>query len=175
VLDDLLRPERPDDALAYLCFTASDLWPGQGWNFVFGQANLRQRVGVWSLYRKGNPSGDEDSFRTCLRGGLDGTEHETGHILTLKHCTAWECGMNGSNSLEESDGRPLPFCPVCLRKLCWNLQVEPAAYLARLGAFCARQGFAAEANWYEQARALLREPISPLPSCRMKERWCSGG
>jgi hypothetical protein len=39
VLRRLLEPDRPDDALAYLARTASDLWPGRGWNFVFGQAN----------------------------------------------------------------------------------------------------------------------------------------
>jgi archaemetzincin len=47
ILHEVLGPERPADALAYLALTASDLWPGQGWNFVFGEANLRQRTGVW--------------------------------------------------------------------------------------------------------------------------------
>ncbi len=28
---------------AYICFTASDLWPGDGWNFVFGVAYARYR------------------------------------------------------------------------------------------------------------------------------------
>jgi HSP20 family molecular chaperone IbpA len=55
LLYEVLEPDRPEDALAYLALTASDLWPGEGWNFVFGQANLRRRVGVWSLYRNGDP------------------------------------------------------------------------------------------------------------------------
>jgi hypothetical protein len=38
ILHDVLEPERPADALAYLALTASDLWPGPGWNFVFGEA-----------------------------------------------------------------------------------------------------------------------------------------
>src|SRR6516165_8100499 len=42
VLHEVLEPERPADALAYLALTASDLWPGEGWNFVFGEANLWQ-------------------------------------------------------------------------------------------------------------------------------------
>jgi hypothetical protein len=33
----------PADALAYLALTASDLWPGEGWNFVFGR-DLPARV-----------------------------------------------------------------------------------------------------------------------------------
>src|SRR5207302_2667502 len=117
----------PDDALAYLALTASDLWPGEGWNFVFGQANLRQRLGVWSLYRNGDPGADAASYRRCLRRTLATATHEMGHVLTLKHCTAFSCLMNGSNHQEERDSRPLHPCPVCQHKLLWNLQAEPVA------------------------------------------------
>ena len=48
------------------------------------------------------------------------------------HCTAHSCLMNGSNHREEKDRRPTNLCPVCLRKLCWNLQVEPVPYLRKL-------------------------------------------
>src|SRR5262249_6165386 len=105
LLNGVLRPDRPDDALAYLAFTAGDLWPGMGWNFVFGQASLRERTGVWSLHRHGDPAGGPEAFRLCLRRTLATASHETGHILTMQHCTAFACNMNGSNSLEEA-GRP---------------------------------------------------------------------
>jgi WD40 repeat protein len=36
ILHEVLEPQRPTDALAYLALTGSDLWPGKGWNFVFG-------------------------------------------------------------------------------------------------------------------------------------------
>jgi archaemetzincin len=154
VLRELLEPDRPEDALAYLAFTASDLWPREGWNFVYGQANLRQRVGVWSVYRNGDPGADERSFHLCLRRALATATHETGHILTMKHCIAFSCLMNGSNHQEERDRRPLHLCPVCLRKLLWNLQVAPGDYLGRLEAFAHRHALA-EAGWYEEAWALL--------------------
>jgi archaemetzincin len=154
VLREVLEPDRPDGALAYLALTASDLWPGKGWNFVFGQANLRKRVGVWSLYRNGDPAGGEAAYRRCLRRTLATATHETGHVLTLKHCTAFACLMNGSNHQEERDRRPLHLCPVCLRKLLWNLQVEPGPYLSRLEAFC-RQHVLDEAAWYARAVAAL--------------------
>ena len=48
IMGEVLYPRLPDDAAAYIAFTAMDLWPGDGWNFVFGQASLRRRVGVWS-------------------------------------------------------------------------------------------------------------------------------
>lgn len=152
VLHELLGPERPADALAYLALTASDLWPGRGWNFVFGQASLRERIGVWSIYRNGDPSQD---FTLCLRRTLSTASHETGHILGMAHCTDFLCLMNGSNHQEEKDRRPMHLCPVCLRKLCWNLQVEPVPYLAKLQAFCRQNGLAPESGWYERAVGAL--------------------
>jgi archaemetzincin len=92
ILHEILEPERPADALAYLALTASDLWPGRGWNFVFGEANLRQRTGVWSVYRNGDPGED---FTLCLRRALGTASHELCHVLTMRRCTAFRCLMNG--------------------------------------------------------------------------------
>jgi archaemetzincin len=152
ILHEVLEPERPADALAYLALTASDLWPGRGWNFVFGEASLRQRIGVWSIYRNGDPATD---FLLCLRRTLTTASHETGHILGMAHCTAYSCLMNGSNHQEEKDRRPMHLCPVCLRKLCWNLQVEPLPYLMNLMAFYEQNGLDPESRLYERAIAAL--------------------
>jgi archaemetzincin len=154
ILHEVLEPEQPADALAYLALTASDLWPGRDWNFVFGQANLRQRTGVWSIYRNGVP--DED-FTLYLRRTVGTSSHELCHVLTMRHCTAFHCLMNGSNHQEERDTRPMYLCPVCLRKLCWNLQVEPVPYLARLKSFCQQNHLHPERGWYEQAMAALSD------------------
>jgi archaemetzincin len=151
ILREILEPDLPDDALAYLALTARDLWPGKDWNFVFGQANLRRRVGVWSIYRNGWPGKNEQAFRLCLRRSLMTASHETGHILTMAHCTAYRCLMNGSNHQEERDQRPLYPCPVCLRKVLWNLQVEPLPYLRRLALFCQSQGLEDDAEWFARA------------------------
>jgi archaemetzincin len=135
VLHDLLKKRRPADAVAFIALTTSDLWPGKGWNFVYGQASLRERVGVWSMYRNGDPSGDADEFALCLRRTLKTATHETGHILTIKHCIAYACNMNGSNHRQESDRQPLALCPVCLQKLCWNANIDPAPRFDRLAEF----------------------------------------
>jgi archaemetzincin len=152
ILHEVLVPERPADALAYLALTASDLWPARGWNFVFGEANLRQRTGVWSIYRNGDPGED---FTLCLRRTLGTASHELCHVLTMQHCTAFRCLMNGSNHQEERDAWPLYLCPVCLRKLCWNLRVEPVPYLMKLKAFSQQNGLSPESRWYEGVRAAL--------------------
>jgi archaemetzincin len=154
ILHEVLEPDRPADALACLALTASDLWPGKGWNFVFGEADLRERIGVWSMYRNGDPGSD---FRLCLRRTLTTASHETGHILGMWHCTAYSCLMNGSNHQEEKDRRPMHLCPVCLGKLCWNLGIEPAAYLTALKTFCRENNLHTEASWYEKAITKLTE------------------
>ncbi len=58
--DALMTRRQPADA-AVLGITAADLWPGEGWNFVFGQGSLKERVGVWShgaQWRPGRKRGD---------------------------------------------------------------------------------------------------------------------
>ncbi|MGC3972417.1 MAG: archaemetzincin [Pirellulales bacterium] len=151
VLDDWLPKDQPADALAYICFTTSDLYPSEDWNYVFGLANLHERRGVWSIHRFGDPAESEAAAQLCLRRTLSIAAHETGHIFTLYHCTVNECNMNGCNHLPELDRHPLHLCPICLRKMCWNLAVKPATYLLKLQAFFHRNGFDDEAAWYEQA------------------------
>src|SRR5438132_1084974 len=123
-------------------------WPAE--HDAPGEANLRERVGVWSIYRNGDP---DTNFQLCLRRTLSTASHETGHILGMAHCTAYLCLMNGSNHQEEKDRRPMHLCPVCLRKLCWNLQVEPVQYLGKLPTFCEQNGFDSEGTWYKKAMA----------------------
>jgi archaemetzincin len=163
LLERVLKPDRPADALAYIAFTAHDVWPAatppeKEYNFVFGQASLRERVGVWSMYRFGDPARGGAERLLCLRRTLGTATHETGHMLTIQHCTAFNCNMRGANSNAEGDRHPLYFCPVCLRKLCWNLGVEPVPYLERLEAFCAKHGLAPEADYYRKATAALARP-----------------
>lgn len=151
VLYDLLLPELPDDALGYLALTTSDLWPGEGWNFVFGQASLSDRVGVWSVYRKGDADGSEKEFRVVLGRTLQTATHEMGHMIGILHCTAWECGMNGSNSLAESDRRPIHLCPECLQKLWWATGVDPVERFESLVELCAEHGLDEEKAFYERS------------------------
>ncbi|MBY0457678.1 MAG: archaemetzincin [Gemmataceae bacterium] len=155
LLESTLQPGRPPDALAYLGLTTRDLWAGDGWNFVFGEADLRQRVGVCSVARYGFPGPSAKKYAACLRRTLKVAAHEIGHMLTMLHCTAAACLMNGGNSLDECDGQPLAPCPTCLRKFCWNLQVEPKPYLSRLDAFCRAHGLPADAAGFARFAAAL--------------------
>jgi archaemetzincin len=155
ILDDVLKPRLPADGATILGFTAMDLWPGRGWNFVFGQASLRDRVGVWSIYRKGDADGGVAERRKCLLRTVKTATHETGHMFSALHCTAYECNMCGSNSLDESDRRPLALCPQCLAKLVWATGVDPVDRFDKLAAFCNKVGLDHEAAFYERSRAAL--------------------
>ena len=155
VMMEVLRPKLPPDAAALIGFTSSDLFPDETLNFVFGQASLQERVGVWSLYRLGRPEADADSFRFVLLRTLKIASHETGHMFSLAHCTKYECVMNGTNSLNESDRRPLDACPECMAKLCWGAGADPRERYARLAAFCAEHDLPYERRFFEDsARAL---------------------
>lgn len=151
VLDQILIPRVPRDAVAVLALTTSDLWPGEGWNFVFGQASLQSRVGVWSIYRNGDPEAGDDAFRLCLRRTLKTATHETGHMFSMLHCTAYECNMCGSNHRAESDRHPLWLCPICLAKLTWATGTEPLGRYRRLAAFCGENGLVEEAEFFRKS------------------------
>ena len=157
VLNDVLKPKLPEDAAASIAFTAMDLWPGDGWNFVFGQASLKERVGVWSIYRFGDPDKSQDDYRRCLLRTLKVGTHETGHMFGIWHCTAYECNMNGSNNLGESDRQPLWLCPQCMSKASWASRIEPAKRFEKLKAFCEKHELKDEAAYYGKAMEAVKK------------------
>jgi archaemetzincin len=144
-----LKAKRADDAVGVIALSSADLWPGEeGWNFVFGQASLSERVGVWSMARFGDPHRD---YTLVLRRTLQTATHEVGHMLGIQHCILWECGMNGSNHLEEADATPMPFCPECDRKIWWACRTDPAERYRRLADFCKARDLTAEAKFWRKS------------------------
>lgn len=119
----------PPDALVHMGITDHDLF-SRGLNFVFGEGNLSNRCGVYSLHRYRTP--DRELF---VRQALKLMTHEAGHILSVHHCVAWKCVMQGANSLEEDDRHPLHLCPEDLRKLEWNSGFDQAARYRALSTF----------------------------------------
>lgn len=115
-IDDLLPKILPSDAAALICFTSYDLYPTETWHFVFGQASLDKRVGVWSLYRMTDRK-KKTLDKEMLSRTLKIAAHETGHMFSMRHCTKYECLMSGTNNLQETDRRPLDVCPECMAKI----------------------------------------------------------
>ena len=157
----ILKRNIPSDAFCVLAVTMEDLYPEPSWNFVFGQASLRERVGVYSFARYDpafyGQKGGKDYEKVLLRRSCKVLAHEIGHMFGLKHCIYFKCAMNGSNHLKESDSRPMYLCPVCLRKLQHSIGFDvvsrysnllqfyrPAEPLARRGW---KVGFEEETQW----------------------------
>jgi archaemetzincin len=137
--------------------TTLDLYPQDDWNFVFGQASLSERVGVFSFARNDDSFfGDPPSPRQLVRKrALQVLTHEVGHMFGLWHCAYYSCNMNGSNSLEEADTQPPHLCPVCLRKLQYTIGFDPAARYEALADFYERVGMAEEAAFARHRHARI--------------------
>jgi archaemetzincin len=145
----LLAREVPADGACVLGVTAHDLYPHDTWSFVFGEALLDDRVGVFSIARLDprfydRPSEDPSLLLTRSCKVL---AHETCHMLGIRHCIFFNCLMNGSNHLGESDRRPLHLCPLDLRKLHWSLGFDVVERYQRLLTFWCDAGVSVEAQW----------------------------
>jgi len=160
IMDDVLQPRLPKDAICCLGVTMEDLYPQAEWNFVFGQAKLRARVGVYSFARyrpefdgrKPGPGADE----LLLKRSVKVVVHEAGHMFGLHHCRRYECVLNGTNHLAESDARPVFLCPDCLRKLHWNLHFDLIERYQGMLAFWQENGFDEECAWLVRRLDVLR-------------------
>jgi len=168
---DILKwlPDKlPSDAYALLAVTMTDLYPKESWNFVFGEATFKKRVGVFSLARNqpGFLAGDTTSTgephptirALILRRACMTLSHETGHMFGLKHCRYYQCLMGGSGSVEEADRAPTGLCPVCLHKLYIARPFDPAGRQRALLDFYLAHGMKADAS---QARRILEAASGP--------------
>lgn len=154
ILEKVLLPELPDDAAAMIAFTNEDLYPDRNFNFVFGQASLENRVGVWSLYRLQENS----DFKTFLKRTLKISVHETGHMFSIAHCTKYQCVMSGTNHLEETDKRPNDACPECMAKIVWMTKTNPQKRYEDLAGLCDKFGLPDEADLFrKKAKAIAKQ------------------
>lgn len=151
VLYDVLRPRLPEDAAAYIAFTTSDLWAGEDWNFVFGEASLFERVGVWSIHRFGDPDKGKRQFKETLLRTMKLSTHETGHMFSMLHCIVCECNMCGNNNLEERDRQPVWLCPECMAKVCWATGTDPLTRYRKLARFCKEHGLTRERAFFDKS------------------------
>lgn len=169
LLNRVLVPMRPEDAFCYLGVTTEDLTYGDDWNFVYGSAVLKGKVGVFSLARYFPEfHGKGRTFETdsvVLRRSCKVVAHEAAHSLGLEHCVYYRCIMQGSNHLGEVDDKPLYLCPICLAKLNWSLELDLGKRYASLGNFLRKKGLKDDADWIERRleRYGLCEPKPQSP------------
>lgn len=122
-------------AYCRLGITLEDIYPGEEWNYVFGQAKPMERVGVFSFARhspffyRGLHASQVPTLKDgagWLRACMRTMVHETCHMFGILHCVYFHCLMNGNNGPGDSAGRSSFLCPVCLRKVWLALSFAPA-------------------------------------------------
>ncbi len=139
----------PKGAAARVGVTSDDLYAcapsGGNMRWVFGMGDIRMKAAVCSYARfswryPGQPAGT-----TPRRRFYKLAAHEIGHVFGIAHCQTYACGMNGSNSLKESDAAPLHLCPGCMEKLSAHLGFDRAQRFAELGRIYRELGWKDEA------------------------------
>ena len=118
--------------IALMGLTEVDLFPKPEWNYVFGLASYRDKVGVSSIYRLQDERLTSQNFNLCLSRLLKISSHEIGHMFGLHHCITANCIMNGTNSLAETDKNSIRLCSVCQRKLNSCIQYDNKKRLSEL-------------------------------------------
>jgi archaemetzincin len=104
VLLDVLAKHTLSDWQRLLGITDVDLYTPD-LNFVFGQADAKRGVAVFSLSRL--HATDRDRF---VHRAATEAIHELAHTYGLSHCSNSRCVMWFSNTLDETDRKGSRFC-----------------------------------------------------------------
>ena len=169
LVNKLLLPNLPKDAVVYIGITMEDLY-AEDMNYVFGFGSFQNRTGVYSLARYfpefwGEPT-NERSEHLARRRSFKVLNHEASHVFGLKHCIFYDCTMNGSNSLEEADRSSIHECPVCHQKLLWNLKFEPQKRFDALRTLYAKYGMDEESAWMTKRSEHWKQIHDPVRAKR---------
>ena len=111
VILDALADAKRTDWLRLLGIVDVDLYAPE-LNFVFGEADERRGLGVFSTARLRADS--TDRFR---RRAATEAIHELGHTFGLRHCSRPSCVMWFSNTLAETDRKDVRPCAEHAREL----------------------------------------------------------
>ncbi len=163
-----LETKLPADAYCMIAVCLTDLYHREDWNFVFGVASLKKRIGVFSFFRYFDPDDESLTFwRSCKV-----MVHEIGHMFHIRHCVYFNCIMNGSNTLEENDKKPMEMCPVCIRKLQHNITFEMVDRYKQLADACLELGgeFTKLACWYGNIEKKILEAYGSHYKTRSSQR-----
>ncbi len=155
VMRQVLRPALGGEVGAIIAVSALDLYPGESWPFesAFGWSSFDSGTSIISTAQILD-TGDAYRGRNLLRLAKLGV-HELAHTFGMKHCTKYQCLLNGSASIREYDTKPLALCPDCLAKLSLATGRTAELHLEDMLGLCRAKGFSNEAKHYQQALRIL--------------------
>lgn len=156
LLDSVLKKEKPVNSIALMGLTEVDLFPKPEWNYVFGLASYRDKVGVSSIYRLQDGELTQENFNLCLSRLLKISSHEIGHMFGIHHCINADCVMNGTNSMEETDRNSIRLCSVCQQKLHSCIKYNNKKRLAELERYFNRNNLIDGYNAMKKDAAVIK-------------------
>lgn len=156
IMNKILQPNIPKDGRAVMGFTAYDLYPDDSYNFVFGQGRVGGDVGIYSIARFGNPDLDSAAYNMVLQRTFKVATHELGHIFGFRHCVDYECLMNGSNHMDETDRKPVCLCPLDLLKVTQGMGIDEIYRFQKLADFWGEMGYKEHKDFYLECIKLLQ-------------------
>ena len=157
------------------------IYPDETFSFVFGLANVMTQAGIFSFHRYSpefngdEVSSAEERANLMLYRACKVMTHEIGHMFGIRHCTYYECGMNGCNHIQESQSRPLYYCVICFRKLQHAIGFDVCERYRALAEVCEEFGglFLTDAKWFrhrledlESTFGDLQKKAPPIPQKR---------
>jgi len=114
---EMLARLSPAGAAKLLAVTDRDLFVPV-LTFVYGQAQLNGRVGVFSLARlRQEFYGFAPDRAVLVERAAKEALHETGHLFGLVHCAERTCAMSLATNIRQIDSKQPAFCAPCRARL----------------------------------------------------------
>ena len=76
-------------------------------------------------------------------------------MFGLEHCIYFNCVMNGSNGMGETDAQPQHLCPICLRKLHHAIGFDPVKRYEDLARIYRREKWFEDYDWIQRQLAQI--------------------
>jgi hypothetical protein len=117
----------------------------------------------------GDPHSDADERLLLLRA-LKTTVHEIAHMFCIKHCIEYNCAMNGSIDIEESDARSPHLCPTCLAKLQHAVGFDIVTRYEDLARYYKSRGMRAEASFCRGRLEVIESKVKKWSKFKRSKR-----
>jgi archaemetzincin len=123
ILKILVKKAKKKELFRILGILDRDIY-SKNYDFIFGLATRGSSAAIISITRLRESYYNEsqniyrkiESKEKLNERVLKEAKHEIGHTFGLKHCNNM-CIMNKSNSLKDTDKKPVEFCESCLTKI----------------------------------------------------------
>jgi hypothetical protein len=161
IMNRLLVPNVPQDSLVLIGCLRPALYEKREGTMCRLQSFDRQGITIQSFDFVGWAPfpADRSQEQTVVRRGLHNLVAGAARTLNLPVCHRYYCGLNLGFGPAELDTLPLEMCPGCLKKIRWNLGLDPLAHCEAVRQACSRLGLKDDAEWYGKRVDQLRRAL----------------